>query len=280
LDIVAADGVVHLAVIALKNVFFEYPGHLQALEDVSLEVADGERVALIGPNGAGKSTLLNIMAALEFPQKGEVSVAGSKVERRGAAESRKQVGYLFQDPDDQVFMPSVYEDVAFGPLNMGLPEDEVRRRVDKALEDSGAAHLSKRVPQNLSLGEKKRVAIAGLLSMSPPVLLMDEPTANLDPQGRRDLVNILAGLRQSMVIATHDLSVAFELADRAVVLKRKVLFDGSFHELLKRPDVLKEANLELPSFSRLMMMYREHIGADFEPPLTVEEAFELLKRQG
>jgi cobalt/nickel transport system ATP-binding protein len=264
-------------VISLKNVSFEYPGHYQALEEVSLEVSEGERVALIGPNGAGKSTMLHLMAALEFPQKGEISLAGKKVERRSGAEARKQVGFLFQDPDDQVFMPSVYEDVAFGPLNMGLPEEEVRRRVDKALEDSGASHLAKRVPQNLSLGEKKRVAIAGLLSMSPPVLLLDEPTANLDPQGRRDLVNILSTLKQSMIIATHDLTVAFQLADRAIVLNRKVLFDGSFRELLKRPEVLRAANLELPSFSRLMMMYREHVGAEFEPPLTVEEAFELLK---
>ncbi|HUT26626.1 MAG TPA: ABC transporter ATP-binding protein [Methanomassiliicoccales archaeon] len=268
---------VPLAVISLKNVRFEYPGRHLALDDVSLEVAEGERVALIGPNGAGKSTLLHLMAALDFPQAGEVIVAGRKVERKGAAETRKQVGFLFQDPDDQVFMPSVWEDVAFGPLNMGLPEEEVRHRVEKALEESGASHLSKRVPQNLSLGEKKRVAVAGLLSMSPPVLLLDEPTANLDPQGRRDLLNILSGLKQSMVIATHDLALAFELADRAVVLNKKVLFDGSIHELVKMPEVLKEANLELPSFSRLMMMYRQHVGADFEPPLTVEEAFELLK---
>lgn len=266
-----------MAVITLRNVSFEYPGGHRALEDVTLEVGEGERVALIGPNGAGKSTLLHIMAALEFPRVGEVRVMGHRVDRRSAAEARRRVGFLFQDPDDQVFMPSVYEDVAFGPLNMGLPEEEVRRRVEGALEASGAAHLARRVPQNLSLGEKKRVAIAGLLSMAPPLLLLDEPTANLDPQGRRDLVNVLAGLGQSMVIATHDMSVAFELAERAVVLKGRVLFDGDVRTLLKRPEVLREANLELPSFSRLMMMYREHIGADFEPPLTVEEALALLK---
>ncbi len=268
-----------MVVISLRDVSFEYPGHIRALENVNLDLRDGERVALIGPNGAGKSTLLHLMAALDFAKEGEVTIAGGKVERRGAAEARRKVGFLFQDPDDQVFMPSVYEDVAFGPLNMGLPEEEVRSRVDRALEAVGAAHLAKRVPQNLSLGEKKRVAMAGLLSMSPPVLLLDEPTANLDPQGRRDLVNVLLGLRQSMVIATHDLTVAFELADRAIVLKRKVLFDGTFRELLRRPEVLKEANLELPSFTRLMMMYRQHLNADFEAPLTVEEALEILKAQ-
>lgn len=266
-------------VISLRGVSFEYPGHIQALENVDLELGEGERVALIGPNGAGKSTLLHLMAALDFAKEGEVSIAGKKVERRGAAEARRSVGFLFQDPDDQVFMPSVYEDVAFGPLNMGLPEEEVRSRVDRALAAVGASHLGKRVPQNLSLGEKKRVAMAGLLSMSPPVLLLDEPTANLDPQGRRDLVNVLSGLQQSMVIATHDLTVAFELADRAIVLKKRVLFDGTFRELMKRPEVLREANLELPSFSRLMMMFKEHRKADFEPPLTVEEAFEILKAQ-
>lgn len=268
-----------MVVISLRGVSFEYPGHIQALQGIDLDLAEGERVALIGPNGAGKSTLLHLMAALDFAKEGEVTVAGRKVERRGAADARKKVGFLFQDPDDQVFMPSVYEDVAFGPLNMGLPEEEVRSRVDKALEAVGASHLAKRVPQNLSLGEKKRVAMAGLLSMSPPVLLLDEPTANLDPQGRRDLVNVLSELEQSMVIATHDLTVAFELADRAIVLKRRVLFDGTFRELMKRPEVLKEANLELPSFSRLMMMYRQHLNADFEAPLTVEEALEILKDQ-
>lgn len=266
-------------VISLRGVSFEYPGHIQALENVDLELGEGERVALIGPNGAGKSTLLHLMAALDFAKEGEVSIAGKKVERRGAAEARRSVGFLFQDPDDQVFMPSVYEDVAFGPLNMGRPEEEVRSRVDRALAAVGASHLGKRVPQNLSLGEKKRVAMAGLLSMSPPVLLLDEPTANLDPQGRRDLVNVLSGLQQSMVIATHDLTVAFELADRAIVLKKRVLFDGTFRELMKRPEVLREANLELPSFSRLMMMFKEHRKADFEPPLTVVEAFEILKAQ-
>ncbi|HQN75989.1 MAG TPA: ABC transporter ATP-binding protein [Methanomassiliicoccales archaeon] len=264
-------------VISLRGVSFEYPGRIRALENVDLQLKEGERVALVGPNGAGKSTLLHLMAALDFAKEGEVWIAGKKVERRGAAEARKQVGFLFQDPDDQVFMPSVYEDVAFGPLNMGLPEEEVRARVDRALEAVGAAHLAKRVPQNLSLGEKKRVAMAGLLSMSPPVLLLDEPTANLDPQGRRALVNVLMGLKQSMVIATHDLTVAFELADRAIVLKGRVLFDGTFRELMRRPEVLKEANLELPSFSRLMMMYKQHLNADFEPPLTVEEALEILK---
>lgn len=264
-------------VISLRGVSFEYPGHIRALENVDLELREGERVALIGPNGAGKSTLLHLMAALDFAKEGEVIIAGKRVERRGAAEARKKVGFLFQDPDDQVFMPSVYEDVAFGPLNMGLPEEEVRRRVEKALADVGVSHLAERVPQNLSLGEKKRVAMAGLLSMSPPVLLLDEPTANLDPQGRRDLVNVLTGLRQSMVIATHDLAVAFELAERAVVLKRKVLFDGTFRELMKRPEVLKEASLELPSFSRLMSLYMQYLNADLEPPLTVEEAFEMLK---
>lgn len=264
-------------VISLRGVSFDYPGHIHALDNVDLELREGERVALIGPNGAGKSTLLHLMAALDFAKNGEVYIAGNKVERHQAAEARKKVGFLFQDPDDQVFMPSVFEDVAFGPLNMGFSEEEVRCRVDKALEAVGAKHLANRVPQNLSLGEKKRVAMAGILSMSPPVLLLDEPTANLDPQGRRDLVNVLSDLEQSMVIATHDLTVAFELADRAIVLKKRVLFDGTFRELMRRPEVLKEANLELPSFSRLMMMYRQYLDVDFEPPLTVDEAFEILK---
>ena len=211
-----------MAVITLRNVSFEYPGGHRALEDVTLEVGEGERVALIGPNGAGKSTLLHIMAALEFPRVGEVRVMGHRVDRRSAAEARRKVGFLFQDPDDQVFMPSVYEDVAFGPLNMGLPEEEVRRRVEGALEASGAAHLARRVPQNLSLGEKKRVAIAGLLSMAPPLLLLDEPTANLDPSSVQVIENIIrhirAEKRTTVIIVTHNLFQARRIADETILL--------------------------------------------------------------
>jgi cobalt/nickel transport system ATP-binding protein len=266
-------------VMKLEHVWYRYPESPFALEDISLAIAKGERVSLVGPNGAGKSTLLHLMAGLYFPNKGKVEVDGTQLTKKEARLVRQKVGFLFQDPDDQIFMPTVWEDVAFGPINMGLEEKEVRERVDKAMVLAGIANFKDRVPHRLSIGEKKRVAIAGLLAMSPPMLLLDEPTANLDPQGRRDLVNILESLDQGFVLATHDLSVAFELTDRVIVLKKKVIFDGDFRALVDDRVVLKEANLELPSFSRLMTKWRDATRRSFAPPLTVEEALEVLLRQ-
>ncbi len=266
-------------VMKLQNVWYRYPESPFALEDISLAIAKGERVSLVGPNGAGKSTLLHLMAGLYYPTKGKLEVEGTLLTKKEARSVRQKVGFLFQDPDDQIFMPTVWEDVAFGPINMGMEETDVKERVAKAMELAGIADFKDRVPHRLSIGEKKRVAIAGLLAMSPPMLLLDEPTANLDPQGRRDLVNILESLDQGFVLATHDLSVAFELTDRVIVLKKKVIFDGDFRALVDDQAVLKEANLELPSFSRLMTRWRDATKRHFPPPLTVEEALAELLRQ-
>jgi cobalt/nickel transport system ATP-binding protein len=266
-------------VMKLEQVWYRYPESPYALEDISLAIAKGERVSLVGPNGAGKSTLLHLMAGLYFPSKGNLAVEGTSLNKKEARLVRQKVGFLFQDPDDQIFMPTVWEDVAFGPINMGLTEADVKVRVANAMVLAGIADFKDRVPHRLSIGEKKRVAIAGLLAMSPPMLLLDEPTANLDPQGRRDLVNILESLEQGFVLATHDLSVAFELTDRVIVLKKKVIFDGDFRTLVDDQAVLKEANLELPSFSRLMTRWRDATKRSFPPPLTVEEALAELLHQ-
>jgi cobalt/nickel transport system ATP-binding protein len=190
---------------------------------------------------------------------------------------RRHVGLIFQDPDDQIFMPSVWEDVAFGPMNYGLPEEEVKRRVAEAMRMTGIEGFEERVPHRLSLGEKKRVAMAGLLAMSPDILLLDEPTANLDPSGRREFVDLLERRKETVVIATHDLSVAFHLAKRVLVLKRKMLYDGDVVGLIQNRDVLKEARLELPSFSRLIQRWAEETGKEFQPPATVEEALDILR---
>ncbi|MFA5313780.1 MAG: ABC transporter ATP-binding protein [Methanomassiliicoccales archaeon] len=233
----------------LEGVWFRYPESPYALEDVDITLKEGEHVALVGPNGAGKSTLLHLMSGLSPPTKGKVTIGGTELTKKDAVNVRRKVGLLFQDPDDQIFMPTVWEDVAFGPINMGLPESDVR------------------------------VAIAGVLAMSPPTLLLDEPTANLDPQGRRDLVNILRSIPQGFVLATHDLSVAFELTQRVIVLKKKVIYDGDFRGLVEDEAVLKEASLELPSFSRLMIKWREATGKDFRPPMSVQESLELLLKR-
>jgi len=265
--------------IRLRKVGYSYEDGTRALADIDLDIAPGERVSLVGPNGAGKSTLLHILDSLYLPTEGEIDVDGIRVTKKTAPQATLRAGLLFQDPDDQIFMPRVWDDVAFGPINMGLGEDEVRGRVDRALSLAGVSEYADRVPHHLSFGEKKRIAIAGLLAMDPHIFLLDEPTANLDPVGRRALVNVLQSLDKSMVLATHDLSVAFELTKRVVVLKRTILYDGDFRGLMARPDVLSEANLELPSLVRLLEAWGERTGRRFVMPLTVDEAIELLVRE-
>jgi cobalt/nickel transport system ATP-binding protein len=265
-----------LDALKLTDVSYVYPDGIRALEKMDLTIGEGERVALVGPNGAGKSTLLRIIAALNFPTEGTVEIMGEKVTKKGAERLRKHIGFLFQDPDDQIFMPTVWDDVAFGPINMGLGAEEVKDRVRKAMRMAGIEGYEERVPHHLSCGEKKRVAIAGVLSMKAPILLLDEPTANLDPQCRRDLVKILDSLSETVVLATHDLSVAFELTDRVIVLRKEKKFDGSPRDLVERADVLTEASLELPSLLRMVSKYREKSGRRFALPLTVEEALKIM----
>lgn len=264
--------------VELSEVDFTYDDGMQALRDVSIDIAPGERVALVGPNGAGKSTLLHIMSSLYSPTSGTVRIDGEEITKRTMEKARFKVGFLFQDPDDQIFMPRVWDDVAFGPMNMKLEPHEVERRVKESMKLAAITGYEDRAPHHLSFGEKKRVAIAGILAMQSPILLMDEPTANLDPQGRRDLVNVLMPLRdKAMVIATHDISVALELTDRVIVLKRTVLYDGSFRGLVARPDILSEARLELPSVPRLMERWMERTGATGPLPLTIDEALAMLE---
>ncbi len=266
-------------VMKLQDVSYRYPESPFALEDISLTIAKGERVSLVGPNGAGKSTLLHLMAGLYYPTKGKLEVEGTQLTKKEARSVRQKVGFLFQDPDDQIFMPTVWEDVAFGPINMGLTEADVRERVEKAMGLAGIADFKDRVPHRLSIGEKKRVAIAGLLAMSPPMLLAGRTHRQPGPAGKEGPGQHLGSLDQGFVLATHDLSVAFELTDRVIVLKKKIIFDGDFRALVNDQAVLKEANLELPSFSRLMTKWRDATKRSFVPPLTVEEALAELLRQ-
>jgi cobalt/nickel transport system ATP-binding protein len=270
-------GVGPVDALRLNNVGYAYSDGTRALENVGLTVKEGERVSLVGPNGAGKSTLLHMMDALYVPTEGELEVAGIRVDKKTAPQATMRAGLLFQDPDDQIFMPRVWDDVAFGPINMQLGEEEVSRRVEKSMALAGVSGYADRVPHHLSFGEKKRVAIAGLLAMDPEIYLLDEPTANLDPASRRALVDVLRSLNKSIVLATHDLTVAFELTKRVIVLKRTVLYDGDMRGLMARPDILAEANLELPSIPRLMSEWKVRSGLDFEVPTTMDEALDLLE---
>ncbi len=216
-----------------ERVGYRYPDGHEALHDLSFELTHGEKAALVGANGAGKTTLLLHADGLLLPTAGQVVVGGIPITRRTLPTIRRTVGYLFQQPDDQLFMPTVEEDVAFGPANMGLDDVEIERRVAEALAAVGATELRHRAPGRLSGGEKKRVAIATVLAMEPSILVMDEPTASLDPPARRQLLELIRTFRHTMLIATHDLELVRELCSRTLVLHRGTLVaDGPTNEVL------------------------------------------------
>lgn len=231
---------------------FAYPDGHQALFGVDLSVAPGERVAIIGPNGAGKTTLLlhlnGILGSVAGGAgTGTVRVGGLRVDRRSLAEIRRRVGIVFQDPDDQLFLPTVERDVAFGPANLDLPDDEVARRVAAALERVGMGHVRDRHPSHLSFGQKRRVAIAGVLATDPQVLVLDEPSSNLDPQSRRELAEVVEGLEQAVVMVTHDLPYAAQLCSRCLVLDGgRIVAQGPTADILRDERLLAAHRLELP----------------------------------
>ena len=231
----------------VEDVAFAYPDGHQALFGVDLTVERGERVALLGPNGAGKTTLVLHLNGILRAGRGRVSVAGLPVGKPTLREIRRRVGVVFQDPDDQLFMPTVAEDVAFGPRNLGLPEAEVALRVAAALEQVGMAEFADRPPHHLSFGQRRRVAVATVLSMDPEILVLDEPSSNLDPAGRRELAEVLQALPVTLLMVTHDLPYALQLCPRSVVLDGgAVVADGPTRELLTDADLLAQHRLELP----------------------------------
>ncbi|KOU00548.1 cobalt ABC transporter ATP-binding protein [Streptomyces sp. NRRL F-5755] len=226
---------------------YAYPDGHQALFGVDLTVARGERVALLGPNGAGKTTLVLHLNGILAPGAGTVTVAGLPVVRRHLAEIRRRVGIVFQDPDDQLFMPTVREDVAFGPAAAGLRGAELDARVAEALGRVGMADFADRPPHHLSFGQRRRVAVATVLAMRPEILVLDEPSSNLDPASRRELAGILRALDVTVLMVTHDLPYALELCPRAVVLSGGVIAaDGPTQELLSDADLMAAHRLELP----------------------------------
>ena len=205
--------------VELRRFSFAYPDGHQALCEVDLDVLPGEKVGLVGHNGAGKSTLLLQLIGI-LRGTGSLRIEGVELNDQTVRRIRSQVGLVFQDPDDQLFSPTVFDDVAFGPLNMGLPEAVVVERVAWALEQVQMGEYAGRMPHHLSLGERKKIAIATVLSMQPSILALDEPSAGLDPQARRNLIDLLQRLPQAMLIASHDLDLVDEVCDRAVVLDK------------------------------------------------------------
>ena len=233
-------------VLAVNDLHFSYPDGHTALNGVSLKLCEGDKVALVGPNGAGKSTLMLHLNGI-LGGKGEVEIAGMRLTRDNLPAIRSMVGLVFQNPDDQLFSPTVFEDVAFGPLHMGLPEAEVRSRVDAALEAVRMSSYRDRLSHHLSVGEKKRIAIATVLSMNPSLLVLDEPSAGLDPRARRTLINLLRDLPITMLVSTHDMALVRELFPRTVVMDEgRVVADGLTMDILEDEALLTAHGLEKP----------------------------------
>jgi len=233
--------------ISVKALGYAYPDGTRALAEVSFEVGHGEAIAVVGANGAGKSTLLMHLNGLLSPSEGEVRIGGAPVVKSTLSDIRKTVGMVFQDPDDQLFMPTVAEDVGFGPLNLGLPPEDVEARVDEALGRVEAGHLKGRPPFRLSGGEKRAVAIATVLAMEPSILVMDEPSSGLDPRARRRLIGLLASFEHTRILATHDLDMAAELCGRVIVLSGgTIVADGPSEQVFTDDELLETSGLERP----------------------------------
>ncbi|WP_188269819.1 MULTISPECIES: energy-coupling factor ABC transporter ATP-binding protein [unclassified Streptomyces] len=233
--------------LVVSGLAYAYPDGHQALYGVDLTVARGERVALLGPNGAGKTTLVLHLNGILTPGAGTVTVAGLPVGRRHMAEIRRKVGIVFQDPDDQLFMPTVREDVAFGPAAAGLRGDALDTVVRRALDRVGMADFADRPPHHLSFGQRRRVAVATVLAMEPEILVLDEPSSNLDPASRRELADILRDLDVTVLMVTHDLPYALELCPRAVILSEGVIAaDGPTGVILADEELMARHRLELP----------------------------------
>ncbi len=237
----------NLPALELRGLAHRYPDGTEALRGIDLAIAAGESVGLVGPNGAGKSTLALHVVGFLHPTSGSVRVFGTEVGHPTLAEVRRRVGLVFQNPDDQLFMATLLDDVAFGPLNLGLPEDEVRRRVAAALAGVGLSGLEKKFPGHLSGGQKRSAALAGVLAMGPELLLLDEPSSNLDPAGRRALIRQLAALRQAKLVTTHDLEMVLDLCPRVVVLDAgRIVADGPALEILADASLMERHRLEVP----------------------------------
>lgn len=234
-------------VLQIQDLDFTYPDGHVALRGVNLSICEGERVALVGPNGAGKSTLMLHLNGI-LGDKSPVSIAGMSIDPDNLPMIRALVGLVFQNPDDQLFSPTVFDDVAFGPLHMGLPEDEVYQRVEEALEAVQMTGFGERLSHHLSMGQKKRIAIATVLAMRPQILILDEPSAGLDPRARRSLINFLQDLPITMLVSTHDLRMVQEVFPRMIIMDEgRIVADGYTGDLLEDSILLEKHGLESPT---------------------------------
>ena len=265
----------------VRDIKYSYNNDYQALKGVSLKIEKGEMVALLGKNGAGKSTLFLHLNGIYEPDEGKVFIDGEelKYDKKSLLKFRQKVGIVFQNPDDQIFAPTVEEDVAFGPLNLGLSMEEVQDRVEEALDRVGMSGFEKTAPHHLSGGQKKRVAIAGILAMKPEIMVLDEPTAGLDPQGVTNLVKLLKELNDegiTIVISTHEVDLVPDYANRVFVLVGgELIAEGTPKDIFSQSDILESANLKIPIVTELFQQIEaEGFDMDNDYPLTVKEAKE------
>jgi len=234
-------------IVEVRDLTYVYPDGTPGIRTISFRVIHGESVAIIGPNGAGKSTLLLHLNGYLTPASGFVRIGDLPLTGGTLREIRRTVGMIFQDPDDQLFMPTIYDDVAFGPHNLGIPRDEIERRVLSALSRMGIEHLRDKPPYRLSAGEKRRAAIATVLSMIPDILVMDEPSTGLDPVGRRELIALLREFTHTKIIATHDLDLVADLCERTIVLDGgEIRADGPTSGIFRNEELLRECHMEKP----------------------------------
>jgi cobalt/nickel transport system ATP-binding protein len=261
-------------VVSVKDVKYNYPAGVNALKGVSLEIGQGARVAILGPNGSGKSTIILLIAGLLMPNQGEIRVFGELTTAKDFQKFRSRIGLVFQDPDDQLFTPSVIEDIAYGPKNLKLPEEDIKARCEHVLDKMGIQHLRNRPPHRLSFGEKKKVSLATALVLKPELLILDEPTANLDLVSRRGLLETLNELNRegtTIIVSTHDVEALPELADRIIVISHgSVAGEGETHEVLQDKALLESSGLEPPAIVDLFNELKAQ-GLISQVPITLAE---------
>lgn len=269
-------------IIETRNLTHIYRGKIKALDGINFTAKPGERIAIIGANGAGKSTLFKHFNGILKPTGGEILVKGEPISKQNILDVRRTVGVVFQDPDDQIFAPTVKQDVAFGPMNLGLSPEDIEKRVHESLETVRLTGFEERAPHHLSMGEKKKVAMAGILAMQPEVLVLDEPTAGLDPGGAIRLIKLINEMNRhlgiTIITATHEVDIVPLLADRVCIMSMgKIIGDGTPLEIFSSPELIKKTHLRLPIVAQLMEMLQEE-GVNVGVRFTLEDARDELLR--
>jgi len=273
-------------ILELKDISYRYPDGTGALSGVSMEISEGESIAIVGPNGGGKSTLLMILSALVPPSEGEIWIFGEKMDEKLIDNAkkmfplRKRLGIMFQDPDVQLFSATVFDDVAFGPINYGISGKNLKKMVMGALRYLGIEHLAERHPYELSGGEKRKAALATTIVSDPEVLIMDEPTADLDPESRNEVVDVINRFRETgktVIVATHDMEMVPEVAGRVIVLNKSIMMDGRIEDVLIDKEVMEKAGLERPYSVRILEILKK-MGIPTEDfPFKTEEALKWME---